>query len=212
MLHGGDAGDCGLDDLPAAREPVALIDGEHGHGAAARRLGETPIEQFHRTLALAAGSDEVVDEHAAGGARQPHDDGGGDRPRPDRDPWSAGAGVAEATDDAMHDGPPWVVRSDAGAPAVAAWSTVRAGTGAVARPPTGWPSPARRVVGGRRRVVFPRAAETRSACGWMTAPPTWPIVGRCPPTSRDGPPQVSPWSDRERHGAALPDAARERPE
>jgi hypothetical protein len=38
-------------------------------------------------------------------------------------------------------------------------STLRAGTGAVARPPTGWPSPARRVVRGRRRVVAPRAAE-----------------------------------------------------
>ncbi len=36
--------------------------------------------------------------------------------------------------------------------------------------------------------------------------------GRCPLTSRDGPPHVSPWSDREPHGAALPNAARERPE
>jgi len=48
-----------------------------------------------------------------------------------------------------------VVRSDAGAPVVAPWSTVRAGTGAVARPRTGWPSPARRVLGGGRPVVFP---------------------------------------------------------
>src|SRR5215217_7444478 len=138
MLHHRDSRHRGLDDLPAAVEPPAVVDGEHGHGAAASRLGKALVEQFHRALALAAGRDEVVDERTTGGARQPDDDGGGDRPGPDGGPWPAGAGVADATDEAIHDGPPWVVRMPVRRRRRGV--SLRSGAGTVARSGTGWPS------------------------------------------------------------------------
>ena len=65
-------------------------------------------------------------------------------------------------------------------------TTLTAGAGGVARPRTGWPSPARRVLAGPRRPAAPRTAGTASVPRWMTARPASLIVGRCPLTSPDG--------------------------
>jgi hypothetical protein len=97
MLHLRDSRQRGLDDLPAAVERPAVVDGEHGHGAAARRLGEALVEQFHRALALAAGRDEVVDERATDRACEHDHDCGDHSPGDDGRPWSPGAGRADAT-------------------------------------------------------------------------------------------------------------------
>ena len=92
-----------IDGEPVPLQPLPLGRGEHRHGAAAGRLREPLLEQHHRLLALATGGDEVVGEPASGGARQAHDDGGGDHPGPDGRPWPAGAGVADTSGEAMHE-------------------------------------------------------------------------------------------------------------
>ena len=65
-------------------------------------------------------------------------------------------------------------------------SSVRAGTGAVARPRTGWPSLARRVVRSRRRVVSPRAAETHIRLQVDDRASDLAYCGSVHPLNRDG--------------------------
>jgi signal transduction histidine kinase len=75
---------------------------------------------------------------------------------------------------------------DGAAPRDGAWSTVTAGTGAVARPRTGRPSPARRILGGRRRVAAPLAAEPRlrPRVGDRTSALAYGLVGARRPAAR----------------------------
>src|SRR4029453_6894975 len=182
----GDPGDRAVDGGPVALQPLPRRGREHRHGAAAGRFREPLLEQHHRLLAPAAGGDEVVGERPTGDAGQADDDGGGNRPGRDGQPWPAGAGVANTSGDAMHEVLPSEVRSGrriALGGAVA--PTLAAGAGAVAPRGEGWCAAA----GGYAPHLV---AETRSAARRMTARRRSLMVSRCPLTSPDGSRAPSP--------------------